>query len=223
MSAFKSNMPGGTRLVALIALAITACLFAWRANSFLTDQDAQRVAHTPDQLNLARMVEPVLGRDNFRIAHHVREDGTQSFLLLVHAGDEKFHIPPETKARIETILEASAGYDSATDKLQIQPIVFAPGMASGFSTAELIELGGFLVLAVLIGSLLFDRRAVALPQQPELKREPINQPQMLRAMPLSETAANEDLSAEAQRIARENPRETARILRSWMSAGGDKA
>ena len=37
MSAKRSIMPGGTRLAALIALAITACLFAWRANTLLTD------------------------------------------------------------------------------------------------------------------------------------------------------------------------------------------
>ncbi|MGB3625574.1 MAG: hypothetical protein WA989_07095 [Henriciella sp.] len=220
MSANKSNMPGGTRLAALFALAITACLFAWRANSFLTDHASHRSDLSAEQSQLVSLIEPVLGKTAFRFARHERGDGTQSFLLLVDAADAQFHLAPQTRDRIETILAAAAGYEADADTLQIQPIAFATGLTGGFTPAELAELGGLLLLAGLIGFLLFTPRShVTLQREP--KRQPANDAAMLRAVPLGEPVASQDSSTKAQRVARDNPRETAQILRNWMNPSED--
>lgn len=221
MSAIKSNMPGGTRLAALIALAITACLFAWRANSFLIDHTSHRSDLSAEQLQLVNLIEPVLGKNAFRFASHMRDDGTQSFLLLVHARDAQFHLSPQTRQSVETILEAAAGYDASTDTLQIQPFVFTPAFAGGFTTVELAELGGLFLVGALICMLLINSRGQQTVQPAQPSRQPANDAAVLRAVPMPQAGGREDSASEIQRIARENPRETARILKSWMNSSED--
>ena len=223
MSALKSNMPGGTRLATLIALAITACLLAWRANDFLTDHRLDRGEMTPAQAELTNLLEPVLGRGDVRVAIHQSADDSRSFLILVNRPGQSFAIAPQKAAQVEMILEAAAGYDASTDRLQIQPIVFASGLAGGFSTEQLIELAALLAIAGLLGMLLISGRTRTEETGSSRIETPANDTPRLRAVPLPDHAPAQDAAAEARRIARENPKETARILRSWMTAGDEGA
>lgn len=218
MSAQRSKLPGGTRLAALIALVLVACLFAWRANTFLNERSFEISAMSPQQVELTRLIEPVLGRDGVRISARANADGHQTFLIMVNAPDDRFHLDTEITNRISTILEAAAGYDETRDRLQIQPFSFAPGTAGSFQQAELVELGALLCLAALIGFVGFSgtqpRPApLAAPQRPAFDERPA-----IHAVPVSHPAANEDSTSEARRLARENPKETASILRAWMTA-----
>lgn len=214
-------MPRGTRLATLCAFVLVACLFAWRANSFLTDQHFHAEAMTPAQLHLTGLLEPMFGEGNVRVASHTASDGTTSYLVLVNRHDAPFQLDPSLNTDIAAILEAAAGYDASIDRLQVQPLAFAPGYGSGFASNELIELAALFGVAGLLAFLLVQslRGEPALPAVPEPKAA--NDGAIIRAMPLGEVPANEDRTAEAQRIARENPKEAARILRSWMTSGKD--
>ncbi|MEM5518419.1 hypothetical protein WNY37_15795 [Henriciella sp. AS95] len=223
MSATKSNMPGGTRLALLAALAITACLFAWRSNSFLTDHRLDRSELTPAQAELTNLLEPVLGRGDVRVAIHQAADGGQSFLILVNRPKEAFAIDPQKYDQVSMILDAAAGYDASVDRLQIQPIVFASGLSGGFSAGQLIELGGLLVIGGLLAFLLLTNRQeqpVAAPASPRVDL-PANDTPRLHAKQVPDLPANNDSAAEARRIARENPQETAKIIRSWINSSED--
>ena len=66
----KSNMPQGTRLAALLALCLAACLLAWRGNTLLTEDPSASVAATPELARVTSLLDPVLGRGTTRIAAH---------------------------------------------------------------------------------------------------------------------------------------------------------
>ncbi len=215
-------MPGGTRLAALMALTLVVCLVAWRANSFLTDTSAGNAAMSPQQVQLANLIEPVLGRDAVRVATRTDADGKQNFLIMVDAPENRFHLDAETTTRIETILDAAAGYDRTRDRLQIQPFSFAHGTTGGFQPVELVELCGLSVLGILIGYLGFFSRPLPAATMPSTasSRPAAEHPPVLHAIPTSEHVANEDRTAEARRLALENPKETARVLKTWMTSQG---
>ena len=103
MSAKRSIMPGGTRLAALIALAITACLFAWRANTLLTDGAPAPDAHTLHNLgdgaiHYTILVSASMGEANlkalFRSLAH-RQD--VSFAIRGLLPEEKTINPPHVQ------------------------------------------------------------------------------------------------------------------------------
>lgn len=230
MSALKSNMPGGTRLAALIAFALAACLCAWRANEFLNAHAERSAAQTPEQRQLAALVEPVLGNRSIRVAGHTAADGARTVLILVDAPAGRFHLDTERTGRIEAILAAATGFDPARDSLQIQPFVFAEGTAGGFSQAELIELGALAGLALLIAFAGLTRTGaeplatIAEPAAPPRPGPQAESPRpVLRAVPVADQDTRDSDTNEARRFARENPGATARILRDWIRqdrAGG---
>ena len=224
MSATQSNMPRGTRQAALIALCLAACLLAWRGTALLTERPAPSgsVSETTD---LTPLLEPVLGTGNFRLGGHTGEDGTRHVLILVDTARAGDRLGSETRTRIETILAAATGFDPASDQLQIQPLAFAPGTTGALERRDLIELGALAAICALLAylSLVPGRREPAAhpvpAAQPDRPREDVPQ---LRAVPVEPDPTPSDDHGKAQRLARENPQETARILRGWMSEGSSK-
>ncbi|WP_018147975.1 hypothetical protein [Henriciella marina] len=226
MSANRSIMPGGTRLVALIALAIVACLFAWRANTLLKDGAAPADAQTFEQRQLTSLLEPVFGANNVRVAAHIGADGNRQFLVLINSDARGVPVDRPVFDRVVTILEATAGYDRAADSLHIQPFAFAPGISGGFETVELYELGalggiGFLVLLLVFVQ---PARRGAAPERPTQRDEPpLELPaasQVMRTAPDHGAPANEDDFDEARRMAAHDPKAVAHIVRRWIA--GDK-
>ena len=229
MSAIRSTLPGGTRLAALIALAITACLFAWRANTLLHDGLADSEAQTFEQRQLTSLLEPVFGRNNVRLASNSVEDGSRRFLVMVNSASDDVVVDAPTFERMVTILEAAAGYDRATDSLHVQPFEFASGTTGGLHMIDLYELGaislvGFLLLFT---ALTPSRGRQELPMplrqdnDPPLATETRPPPQLRPAL-VPHKAANEDVGEQARQLARENPHETARILKAWMNQEGEE-
>ncbi|WP_143435450.1 hypothetical protein [Henriciella aquimarina] len=217
----KSRMPQGTQLAALLAFCLAACLLVWRGNTLLLDRPADPAATTPELARLTSLIEPVLGRDTVRMATHTAADGARTYLLLVDTGQASTELGAGTTARITTILEAAAGFDATRDRLDIQPFAFAPGTTGGLQQSGLIELGLLgAVCALLAGLLVFGRRAdkrEEAPAAPRPERRGENEPPILRAVPMPERSEDEDSQTEARRLARDNPQETARILRTWMA------
>lgn len=223
MSAPKSNMPRGTRQAALIAFALAACLLAWRGMTLLSSETPADAAAKGDPA-LHALLDPVLGKNSFRLASHTGDDGARSVLILVDAPEARFHLDTETSDRIETILSAATGFDSSRDSLQIQPFAFAPGTTGGLAQADMLELGAMVLLTGLLGFLAFAPAAAQpLPAQsgtPDpfpLPKAPVA-PTHLRAVP--DEASVPASQADAQRLASENPKQTAQIIRSWMNDGG---
>lgn len=223
MSATKSIMPRGTRQAALIAFCLAACLLVWRGSSLLAQGEARSVAASSPQLEtLSTLIEPVLGRGNFRVASHYGDDGARSVLILVDTPKDKFSLGPEVRDRIETILAAATGFQPDRDRLQIQPFAFAPGTGVGISQIALLELGALGLVTGLLGFLAF-----AIPGAAPLQaRAPANDDRTpdqtapavahMRAVPLSSPI---DDPTEAQKLAQSDPKRTASILKSWLNDG----
>lgn len=225
MSAHKSIMPKGTRQAALMAFCLVACLFAWRGNVILGAAPDQAVATAPaDTQHLYALLEPVLGQSAMRIASHTDADGARSVLVMVDAPDARFALTPAQTQRVETILAAATGFDPARDRLEIQPFAFASGTAGGFTPAQLAELGALAVIALLLGYVAF------IPgTEPQIAPKPAANDPVAQPIPLPSTnprtreqntaSQTFDAPAEAQRLARENPKRAASILKSWMNDG----
>lgn len=218
----KSNMPQGTRLAALLALCLAACLLAWRGNTLLIEDPSASVAATPELARVTSLLEPVLGRGTTRIVAHTAPDGARTWLILVDTPTARFDLDSETTGRISAILSAATGFDPARDSLQIQPFAFAPGTAGGLDQAALIELAILASLCALTGYFVLASTRTQQPAAPASAAPSAHrtgEPPVLRAVPMPDRTAPEDSRASAQRLARENPKETASILRSWMSEG----
>lgn len=226
MSANRSIMPGGTRLVALIALAMVACLFAWRANTLLKEGAAPADAQTFEQRQLTSLLEPVFGNNNVRVATHVGADGNRQFLVLINSDARGVPVDRPVFDRVVTILEATAGYDRAADSLHIQPFAFAPGTAGGFEPVELYELGAIGAIGLLVLLLVFGQPAQrsTVPEPRARRDDPMELPaasQVMRTAPDHGAPANEDEFDEARRVASHDPKAVAHIVRRWI-AGDDK-
>ncbi len=223
MTAGRSIMPGGTRLVALIAIAITACLFAWRANTLLSDGAPPPNSQTFEQRQLTSLLEPVFGAQNVRVATHTGSDGNQQFLLLVNSTERTVPVDRAVFDRVVTILETTAGYDRAADSLHIQPFAFAPGTAGGLQTVEMYELGalGAVGLLILI-CMLFPSRAredvpAPLPRaEAPLELKPASQ--VMRSAVEPAQPANEDEFVDLKEAALRDPKAIARVVRGWLSS-----
>jgi len=216
-------MPGGTRLVALIALAITACLFAWRANTLLSDGAPPPNAQTFEQRQLTSLLEPVFGAQNVRVATHTGSDGNQQFLLLVNSTERSVPVDRIVFDRVVTILETTAGYDRAADSLHIQPFAFAPGTAGGLQTVEMYELGALGAVAVLILIfMLFPARPRQETSDPfpraegPLELKPASK--VMHAPAEHGEPANEDEFIDVKEAALRDPKAVARVVRGWLSS-----
>lgn len=223
MTAGRSIMPGGTRLVALIALAITACLFAWRANTLLSDGAPPPNAQTFEQRQLTSLLEPVFGAKNVRVAAHSGSDGNQQFLLLVNSTERSVPVDRAVFDRVVTILETTAGYDRAADSLHIQPFAFAPGTAGGLQTVEMYELGALGAVAVLILIfMLFPARTREEISDPfpradgPLELKPASK--VMHAPAEHGEPANEDEFIDVKEAALRDPKAVARVVRGWLSS-----
>lgn len=223
MTAGRSIMPGGTRLVALIALAITACLFAWRANTLLADGTPPLNAQTFEQRQLTSLLEPVFGAQNVRVATHTGSDGNQQFLLLVNSTERSVPVDRIVFDRVVTILETTAGYDRAADSLHIQPFAFAPGTAGGLQTVEMYELGALGAVAVLILIfMLFPARTREEVSDPfpradgPLELKPASK--VMHAPAEHGEPANEDEFIDVKEAALRDPKAVARVVRGWLSS-----
>lgn len=228
MSARRSNLQGGTRLAALIALAIAACLFAWRANVLLKDDLAKPEAQTFEQRQLTSLLEPVFGANNVRVAARAGSEETRQFLVLVNSSAENFQIDRPTFDRVVTILEAAAGYNRARDNLHIQPFAFAPGTAGGLAAIDLYELAALGAIGLLLGFLILFPSQRQLPlQQPVNENAPENIPlrqtsDILRSTVPPSRPANEDEFSEARDLAARDPRAAAQIVRRLLSGEDEK-
>ncbi|WP_300380247.1 hypothetical protein [Henriciella sp.] len=230
MSAMNSNMPKGTRQVALIALGLAACLLAWRGHTRLTETPTAPASPSPEISQLQSLLEPVLGQNAFRLAGHTDEDGNRHLLILADTPQTGEHLSVATTSRIETILTAATGFDPPTDSLRIEHMAFAPGTAGGLQRNDFMELGLLAGICGLLGFLAFaprrqagpDRAPVSEPapeQTPQASRPGQGGTPYLHAVPAEPQHAQPDSHGEAQRIAREHPQDTARILRGWMNEG----
>lgn len=228
MSATNSNMPKGTRQAALIALGLAACLLAWRGNTLLSETPASPASPSQEISQLQSLLEPVLGQQSFRLAGHTDENGNRHLLILADTLQTGPRLSTETTTRIETILTAAIGFDPASDSLRIEPMAFAPGTTGGLQRNDFIELGLLSGICGLLGFLAFgpasrvgrERSATQAKHRPEsIARPEVDDTPYLRAVPAEPPQAQPDSRGEAQRIAREHPQDTARILRGWMNEG----
>ena len=102
MSAFKSNMPSGTRQAALVALCLAACLLAWRGTSLLTsDPGTPAAAAVPaDMQGLQALIDARLRKSQAETAQWAADEAATG-------------APPEDSSRFEKVFKSDSGQEFA--------------------------------------------------------------------------------------------------------------
>lgn len=210
------DRPSTTRLLALAAILIAAGLFAFRAYDLFGGTKSEPIGSSVAQ-ELTYLLEPITGKDRARVS--VSGLAPKSVLILMD-GDVAEDLRP-VRARIEPILTASIGFDPERDTLTLSQFPFARGVGASIEPLHLAELTGLgLLIAILIafGTFRTPQPVVAAPiadPRPVAPREVI--PTRLASLDVEPVS---DL-LEASEMAEQNPNETARLVRSWMSYAED--
>ena len=214
MSAQES--PSTTRLIALAAILIAAGLFALRAYELFSKVESDPAGSAVEQ-KLTYLLEPITGQDKVRIS--VSGIAPKTVLIMLD-GDVAQDLRP-IRSRIEPILTASISFDTERDVLTLSQFPFARGVGSSIEPmhlAELIGLGLLIAMLVANGTLRTPTQAAAtssLDPRPLPAREPLP----TRLAPLDVEPVSDFL--EATELAEQNPNETTRLVRNWMSYAED--
>ena len=210
------DRPSTTRLLALAAILIAAGLFALRAYDLFSDVKSHP-AGGPIEQKLTYLLEPITGQDKVRVS--VSGIAPKTVLIMMD-GDVAEDLRP-VRARIEPILVASIGFDPERDALTLSQFPFARGVGTSIQPlhlAELIGLGLLIAMLLASGTLRTPQRrlpAPALEPRPFSPR-PSAPSRLAPPEPEPGTALRE-----ASEIVEQNPNETARLVRSWMSYAED--
>lgn len=200
-----------TRLMALAALILAAGLLSLRAYDLFGAVKSDPIGNSIER-ELTYLLEPITGAEKVRVSVTGRVDRT---VLVMVDGEVASDLRP-LRARIESILIASIGFDPAADTLTLTQFPFARGVGGSLTPLQVAELTGLsLLCALLFASVL--RNAVAptvTPPAPTLRHEP-PPPQPAR-LPPPDMAPQPELN-QAGTLAETKPNETARLVRRWMS------
>lgn len=210
------DRPSTTRLMALAAILIAAGLFALRAYDLFGDVQSEPASGSVAQ-ELTYLLEPITGQDKVRVS--VSGIAPKSVLIMMD-GDVAEDLRP-IRARIEPILTASIGFDAERDTLILSQFPFARGVGSSIQPLHLAELIGLgLLIAMLIAG---GTLRTPQPTRPIPTLEPRPVPARPAAPARLVAPDPEPFSElrEASEFVEQNPNETARLIRSWMSYAED--
>lgn len=210
----RSAMPS-TRVLALLAFVMAACLGGWRASESFTQPDTEWVPASAMEASLMGILEPLAGKGNIRLS--ITDNGGTGRTIFVLLSEEAANAAPtiERVTQSVTMLEPAAG-----DQLVIEEAAFArgvPGRPSAETWTELGLFGGLCLLLAWIGLAPGSEKPAA-PVHSEARP-----PVPLKSVPVSESVTPQRPRRIAQAepetaadIARKDPAKAASILRTWM-------
>lgn len=212
---FSRNRSDGARfmrLPALLILASSVLLLAWRGAGLMTLPDTP--AYTPEEAALSAILDPVAGPGRFAVSMTSNSEGGRTVLILLDS---------EAATALDTIrrlVPLSGRLDLAgNDRLVIEQIDFATGLPGRPGPAGWLELGLLATICLLAGTVALgigrpaDKSGFAAGTAALIPREDTE-----RVQP-----ANDDRSIpEAVHLARRDPAMAAAIVRRWMQTGQER-
>ncbi len=211
------------RLLAIVACALALGLAGWRTFDIMTKPASATLTGTAYEQELVSLIEPVAGSGHVRLNLHRSETGARTFLILID-GPEIRQNPHAI--RIETLLASAAGFNAANgDRLDIQQFPFASGVSARPSEAELAELAGLGLLALLLGYMAFmpERTRLTAPTQTARPETEQSAPRLRRMLPDASTLETPTHTRRATSEAARDPAAAAAVVRKWMRDGENVA
>ena len=207
-----------TRLLALAAFLLAAGLLSLRAYDVFGSVKSEPVGNSVER-ELTYLLEPITGSDRVRVSVTGR---TPKTVLVMVDGDIATDLRP-LRARVENVLTASIGFDAENDTLTLSQFPFARGVGGTLTPFQIAELTGLgllsLILLITILTPQRTREMMATPPEPRLP-----DPMMSRTPRLTASApvqAEPSELNEASTLAEANPKETAKLVKGWMSYAED--
>lgn len=216
----ESGLSRKLRLIGLLVCAISIALLAWRVTSALSSR-APVAIMSSESAAVLNVIEPLFGEDNVRVS--IAEDnGLKSVVILLNA--KTFSGEASRIETLKALVSETAGLNFQTgDRLRIEQTPFYAGSIGEQNVVVFLEWLGLIVLAGLGVT-----TAMLRPQQSRLEpsakqeifetiAEPENEQTPVFSLPMTESAS------EAADIARQNPKQAAQIVRSWLQGREDAA
>lgn len=200
-----------TRLLALAAFLLAAGLLSLRAYDLFGTPETDPVGGAAER-ELTYLLEPIAGEDRIRVS--VTGHSPKSVLVMIdgEVGSDLRAV----RSQIEDILVASIGFNLETDTLSLSQFPFARGVGASLTPFEIAELTGLGLLSLILLGAAFAPASAPAPTQPAPPRErPIEAAHQARLSPQL-LEPNQDLDA-ASTLAETQPRQTANLVRDWMS------
>ena len=200
-----------TRLLALAAFVLAAGLLSLRAFDLFGTPETEPVGGAAER-ELTYLLEPITGEDRIRVS--VTGHSPKSVLVMIDG--EMGSDLRTVRTQIENILVASIGFDLETDTLTLSQFPFARGVGASLTPFEIAELTGLGLLALILLGAAFAPSAAPAPTPPARPQDrPIETARQTRPAP-KVLEPNQDLDA-ATTLAETQPRQTANLVRDWMS------
>ena len=200
-----------TRLLALAAFVLAAGLLSLRAFDLFGTPETEPVGGAAER-ELTYLLEPITGEDRIRVS--VTGHSPKSVLVMIDG--EMGSDLRTVRTQIENILVASIGFDLETDTLTLSQFPFARGVGASLTPLEIAELTGLGLLAlILLGAAFAPSAAPAPTPLARPQDRPIEAARQTRPAP-QVLEPNQDLDA-ATTLAETQPRQTANLVRDWMS------
>ena len=201
-----------TKLLTLAAFIFAAGLFSLRAFDTFVAPASEPVGGAVEQ-ELVYLLEPITGPDRIRVS--VMGQNPKSVLVMID-GEVASDLRP-LRTQIENILVASIGFDLEADRLTISQFPFARGVGGDLTTIEILELSGLAVLSMLLLGVAMAPRETATPP-PANFRQSVSSDDIRRQAPPVQTVLAPDTDSQvAATLAETQPRQTADLVRGWMS------
>ena len=191
----------------------------WRGSEVFTQPAVSAAPISLEQEKLLHVIEPLAGAGNVRITVHRADAGARNFLVMLDTANSTARGIGEN---VEAILTKAAGFNAARgDTLTVQEFPFADGASARPAQSDLAQLGIIGLLVFLLSWAAFapapSAGSPALVSRKKERRPAQDQGQSRqRLVPIDLTPPDGSSAASAAQTARENPTQTAKIIRAWM-------
>ena len=217
----ESDVNGMRRARAISAFAafILLGLGIWRGAEVFTQPAVTTAPMSLEQEKLLHVIEPLAGAGNVRISVHRADAGARNFLVMIDTANSAAR---DIGKDVEAIFTKAAGFDAAKgDTLTVQEFPFAEGASARPALGDLAQLGimGLLVFLLSWGAFAPAPSAAApalVSRKKGRRSEQSEPPSRPRPVPVDLSPSDGSRAAAAAKTARENPTETAKVIRAWM-------
>lgn len=211
------------RIIGLAICLISLGLLAWRVSTSLSSAPSAQI-NSPAAASVLNIVEPLLGAENIRVAIS-EAGGSKSAVVVVNA--RVFSGNPSQIKTLKSLVTETAGLNlEGGDRLRIEQTPFVSSGLASRSVTDFVEWLGLITIALLGVSTAMTRpRQTAQPHigfdviEPTI--ETVSDPILPATEPVRRPTSIgvEDAAA----LARQNPKQAARVVRGWLQGREDAA
>ena len=207
------------RLFALLALLVAGCLLVWRGMLLLAPPEPAWQASNPNESQLMGILAPIAGAENIRLTVSQSAEGARTVVVLL-ASDIDY-----LASDITRVATRSIGLDEAAGEvLVIETAAFATPTLLSSTPADMMEMFALAIICIALAWIAYATGAGQAQGQvrtssPEPEPKPDYVPDIRRERGAGQPALMPDTEAVA-RVARRDPAQAAKIIRSWMRQSG---